>query len=96
MKYIYQMTTALLAFYLQTPKQTSYVTPGPEVIKLENSLKLKIKSNDWLLADTCLKVHIYKSDFRFKLKKILVASLCRPMGISIRLNTVQSGWSFIM
>ena len=25
--------------------------PGPEVIKLENSLKLKIKHNDWLLAD---------------------------------------------
>ena len=26
---------------------------GPEVIKLEYSLKLKIKRNDWLLADTC-------------------------------------------
>ena len=26
--------------------------PGLEVIKLEYSLKLKIKSNDWLLADT--------------------------------------------
>ena len=26
--------------------------PGPEVIKLEYSLKLKIKRNDWLLADT--------------------------------------------
>ena len=28
--------------------------PGLEVIKLEFSLKLKIKCNDWLLADTCL------------------------------------------
>ena len=27
---------------------------GLEVIKLEYSLKLKIKRNDWLLADTCL------------------------------------------
>ena len=25
-----------------------------EVIKFEYSLKLKIKRNDWLLADTCL------------------------------------------
>ena len=28
---------------------------GLEVIKLEYSLKLKIKRNDWLLADTCPK-----------------------------------------
>ena len=28
--------------------------PGPKVIKLEFILKLKIKRNDWLLADTCL------------------------------------------
>ena len=26
---------------------------GLEVIKLENSLRLKIKRNDWLLADMC-------------------------------------------
>ena len=26
---------------------------GLEVIKLESNLRLKIKSNDWLLADTC-------------------------------------------
>ena len=32
----------------------SYITkPGLEVIKLEYSLKLKIKHSDWLLADTC-------------------------------------------
>ena len=29
-------------------------TPGLEVIKLEYSLRLKIKHNDLLLADTCL------------------------------------------
>ena len=28
--------------------------PGPKVIKLEFSLKLKIKHNDLLIADTCL------------------------------------------
>ena len=27
--------------------------PGLEVIKIEYSLRLKIKRNDWLLADTC-------------------------------------------
>ena len=34
----------------------SFITAesGLEVIKLEYSLKLKIKRNDWLLADTCL------------------------------------------
>ena len=30
-----------------------YNEPGLEVIKLEYSSKLKIKRNDWLLADTC-------------------------------------------
>ena len=29
------------------------VYSGLEVIKLEFNLKLKIKHNDWLLADTC-------------------------------------------
>ena len=28
-------------------------TPGLEVIKLEVILRLKIKRNDWLLADMC-------------------------------------------
>ena len=31
----------------------SVLIPGPEVLKLEYSLKLKIRRNDWLLADTC-------------------------------------------
>ena len=29
------------------------LNPGLEVIKLEFILRLKIKRNDWLLADTC-------------------------------------------
>ena len=37
------------------PDQDQYsVSPGLEFIKLEFILKLKIKPNDWLLADTCL------------------------------------------
>ena len=28
-------------------------TSSPKVIKLEYSLELKIKHNDWMLADTC-------------------------------------------
>ena len=36
------------------PDQARYfVGPGLEVIKLESSLRLKNKRNDWLLADTC-------------------------------------------
>ena len=35
------------------PCRHEIATPGLEVIKLEFILKLKIKSNDWLLADTC-------------------------------------------
>ena len=31
----------------------SQIDPGPEVIKLEFILKLKIKCNDGLLVDTC-------------------------------------------
>ena len=30
-----------------------FVGPGLQVIKLEYNLKLKIKLNDWLLAETC-------------------------------------------
>ena len=33
--------------------KVSNIEPGLEVIKLEFILKLKIKHNDWLLADTC-------------------------------------------
>ena len=31
----------------------NHETPGLEVIKHESILRLKIKRNDWLLADTC-------------------------------------------
>ena len=33
--------------------KTSVKKPGLKVIKLEYILRLKIKRNDWLLADTC-------------------------------------------
>ena len=38
---------------LLEPLMLVYTKPGLEVIKLEYSLRLKIKRNDWLLADTC-------------------------------------------
>ena len=31
------------------------LSPGPEFIKLENSLKLKIKANDWLRKQQSLR-----------------------------------------
>ena len=44
-----------LKFYLAKRDIFSFcfVGPGLEVIKLQYSLRLKIKRNDWLLADTC-------------------------------------------
>ena len=42
------------------------LTPGLEVIKLEYSLKLKIKCNDWLLVDTCHKQPIIALYFEFE------------------------------
>ena len=42
-----------LFFCLTGPKRLLRGKTGLEVIKLENSLRLKIKCNDWLLADTC-------------------------------------------
>ena len=45
MRYWYPHTSLICPGY--------QITPGLEVIKLENSLGLKIKRNDWLLADTC-------------------------------------------
>ena len=35
----------------QCPGLYAHISPGLEVIKLEYSLRLKIKHNDWLLAD---------------------------------------------
>ena len=39
---------------------------GLEVIKLEYSLKLKIKRNDWLLADTCPQTANHCAFFEFE------------------------------
>ena len=41
----------LLVVFERTLKEI--VISGLEVIKLEYSLRLKFKCNDWLLADTC-------------------------------------------
>ena len=38
------------------PLYSGNLQPGPEVIKLEFILKLKIKRTDWLLADMCPQV----------------------------------------
>ena len=57
--------------------------PGVEVIKLEFIFKLKIKRNDWLLADTCpqaanhciyLSLRLYSS---FITSRQLVILTCR-------------------
>ena len=46
--------------YRQQNKKTNFQLraliwgPGPEVIKLESILKLKIQRIDWLLGDMCL------------------------------------------
>ena len=36
----------------EVPHNTNHKSPGLKVMKLENSLKLKRKRNDWLLLDT--------------------------------------------
>ena len=45
----------------------SILTPGPEVIKLEFNLKLKIKRNDWLLADMCPQAANHCALFEFEI-----------------------------
>ena len=40
--------------------------PGVEVIKLEFILRLKIKHNDWLLADTCPQADNHLALFEFE------------------------------
>ena len=42
------------ARFVFLPEPNSFERPGLEVIKVEFILGLKIKRNDWLLADTCL------------------------------------------
>ena len=46
----------IIALYFESENELKFYNheaTGIEVIKLEYSLKLKIKQNDWLLADTC-------------------------------------------
>ena len=44
----------LVVFQVHTDFQRQLPNTGLEIIKIENSLKLKIKRNDWLLGDICL------------------------------------------
>ena len=46
----------------------SFITsgPGPEVIKLEYILTLKIQRDDWLFADTCLQTANHYIYFEFE------------------------------
>ena len=46
--------------YFKMPPWWPFWISGLEVIKLECSLKLKIKRNDWLLADTCPQARVRK------------------------------------
>ena len=50
-----------------------FLTLGLEVIKLEYSLKLKIKRNDWLLVDTC-KIKPSRNDKKYPTFKRIRAS----------------------
>ena len=43
----------IVANRFESDQFRQYVRPSPEVIDLEFIIKLKIKRNDWLLADTC-------------------------------------------
>ena len=52
-------------YFLRGPRQ-EFGNPGLEVIKLEFILKLKIKGNDWLLADSVLKQPIIALYFEFE------------------------------
>ena len=48
------------------PRPIAIKQPGPEFIKLEYSLKLKIKRSDWLLADTCPQTANHCAYFEFE------------------------------
>ena len=45
--------TRIFSIFTQNLLRNNCTDQGLDVIKLEYSLKLKIKHNDWLLADTC-------------------------------------------
>ena len=51
--YTPNLTLSFTLITLKLIQSQIHDNPGPEVIKLEYSLKLKIKRNDWLIADTC-------------------------------------------
>ena len=51
-------------FCLSKPLPTliSRASPGPEVIKLEYTIKLKIKRNDWLLAEAAIYLLYFETE----------------------------------
>ena len=59
---------------------TSYLHPGLEVIKLEYSLRLKIKCNDLLFADTCPLAANHCALFYLRMNSSFIA--LRPGGCS--------------
>ena len=62
----------------------------PEVIKLEYSLRLKIKHNDWLLADTCLQAANHCALFWVMCLLASSQSLC--FILSLRMNSSFITW----
>ena len=67
------------------PSINACTAPGLEVIKLEYSLKLKIKRNNWLLADKCPFMHPVYSGYdcigRQALSYVATSfSMCRSFG----------------
>ena len=67
--------------------------PGLEVIKLEFILKLKIKHNDWLLADTINALY-FEFEPVLKFYNLKAWSLSVGPGIvnDFRLGTVSQWW----
>ena len=51
----YSKYQAMVLMRLAGEYNIEWIQPGLEVIKLEFILRLKIKRNDWLLKDTCIK-----------------------------------------
>ena len=79
---------------VKIPSDSSSRTLVPEVIKFEFVLNLKIKPNDWLLADTCSQAASHCALFEFEtvLKffnlgaRFLYLSHCRATKAQTRWN----------
>ena len=73
-------------------------SPGLDVIKLEFILRLKIKRNDWLLADTC--VSAISQSLRFilslRMNSCFISSRPGPKVIKLFSYSTQLSTKFIM